>query len=92
MTHNMIPPAAQRPRGNTIVIVEDDADIGFFLQQMIEEETPYQTIVLTNGLQAPARMLRQNESEEQARSKPKEEVIGVYLIVAESDTIQREGR
>jgi two-component system response regulator (stage 0 sporulation protein F) len=52
MEEKVIPPAALRPRGNTILIVEDDIDIGFFLQQLIEEETPYQTAVLTNGIQA----------------------------------------
>jgi two-component system response regulator (stage 0 sporulation protein F) len=52
MPEKVIPPAALRPRGNTILIVEDDMDIGFFLQQLIEEETPYQTVVLANGLQA----------------------------------------
>ncbi len=52
MPEKVIPPAALRPRGNTILIVEDDMDIGFFLQQLIEEETPYKTVVMANGLQA----------------------------------------
>ncbi len=52
MPGEVIPPAAQRPRSNTILIVEDDADIGNFLQQLIEEETPYQTVVLSDGWQA----------------------------------------
>lgn len=52
MPETVIPPAAQRPLGNTILIVEDDMDIGFFLQQLIEEETPYHTVVMANGLQA----------------------------------------
>jgi two-component system response regulator (stage 0 sporulation protein F) len=41
--------AAQRPRSATILIVEDDMDIGVFLQQAIDEETPYQTTVVSDG-------------------------------------------
>ena len=52
MPWEVIPPAAQSPRSATILIVEDDADIGRFLQQLIEEETPYNTSVIANGLQA----------------------------------------
>jgi len=52
MTREVIPPAAQIPCSATILIVEDDADIGKFLQRLIEEETPYNTAVITNGLQA----------------------------------------
>ncbi len=50
MPQKIIPPAAQSPRNNmTILIVEDDADIAQFLQQLIEEETPYHTVVIDNG-------------------------------------------
>jgi DNA-binding NtrC family response regulator len=49
MPREVIPPAAQSPRNTTILIVEDDADIAQFLQQLIEEETPYHTIVIDNG-------------------------------------------
>jgi two-component system, response regulator, stage 0 sporulation protein F len=52
MPGKVIPPSAQSPRSATILIVEDDADIVGFLQQLIEEETPYQTAVISNGLQA----------------------------------------
>lgn len=52
MPGEVIPPAAQIPRSSTILIVEDDADIGKFLQRLIEEETPYSTAVITNGLHA----------------------------------------
>ncbi|GAC1378516.1 MAG: hypothetical protein NVS4B7_01220 [Ktedonobacteraceae bacterium] len=52
MPGEVIPPAALSPRSATILIVEDDADIGEFLQQLIEEETPYNTTVISNGLQA----------------------------------------
>ena len=49
MPQEFIPPAAQSPRNTTILIVEDDADIAQFLQQLIEEETPYHTNVIDNG-------------------------------------------
>lgn len=49
MPQEVIPPAAQSPRNTTILIVEDDADIAQFLQQLIEEETPYHTVVIDNG-------------------------------------------
>jgi two-component system, response regulator, stage 0 sporulation protein F len=49
MPREVIPPAAQDPRNTTILIVEDDADIAQFLQQLIEEETPYHTVVINNG-------------------------------------------
>jgi two-component system response regulator (stage 0 sporulation protein F) len=49
MPQEFIPPAAQSPRNTTILIVEDDADIAQFLQQLIEEETPYNTNVIDNG-------------------------------------------
>ena len=52
MSGEVIPPAAQIPCSATILIVEDDPDIGKFLQRLIEEETPYNTAVITNGLQA----------------------------------------
>ena len=35
-----------------IMIVEDDADIGLFLQQLIEEETPYHSVVVDRGQKA----------------------------------------
>ncbi len=49
MPREVIPPAARRPRTMTILIVEDDANIAQFLQQLIEEETPYNTKVIDNG-------------------------------------------
>ncbi|HYU76800.1 MAG TPA: response regulator [Ktedonobacteraceae bacterium] len=49
MPQEFIPPAALCPRTTTILIVEDDANIAQFLQQLIEEETPYQTTVIDNG-------------------------------------------
>lgn len=52
MPGEVFPPAAKGPRNMTILIVEDDADIGQFLQQLIEEETPYTTTLIDNGLTA----------------------------------------
>ncbi len=52
MPREVIPPAAPSLRNTTILIVEDDADIGHFLQQLIEEETPYNTVVIDDGLTA----------------------------------------
>lgn len=52
MPREVIPPAALCPQNTTILIVEDDADIGQFLQQLIEEETPYSTILISNGREA----------------------------------------
>lgn len=50
MPQSVIPPAAGRLRhSSTILIVEDDAAIGAFLQQLIEEETPYNSTVVSNG-------------------------------------------
>lgn len=52
MPGEVFPPAAHGPPSSTILIVEDDADIGQFLQQLIEEDTPYHTVVIDNGLKA----------------------------------------
>ena len=61
MPREVIPPAAQSPGNTTILIVEDDAEVGYFLQQLIEEETPYHTRVINNG---------QTALEEAARIQP----------------------
>jgi CheY-like chemotaxis protein len=52
MPGEVFPPSSQRPRGATILIVEDDVDIGQFLQELIEEETPYSTVVIHDSLRA----------------------------------------
>lgn len=52
MPREVIPPAAQSLRSATILIVEDDESIGQFLQQLIEEDTPYSSVVIDNGLTA----------------------------------------
>ena len=50
MSQSVIPPAASRTRqSSTILIVEDDAAIGEFLQQLIESETPYTSAVVSDG-------------------------------------------
>jgi two-component system response regulator (stage 0 sporulation protein F) len=55
MPPSVIPPAAGRlGQSSTILIVEDDAAIGDFLQQLIEEETPYTSIVVPDGQHALA--------------------------------------
>src|SRR5437660_12124572 len=61
MLESVIPPAAGRPLlNNAILIVEDDAAIGDFLQQLIEDETPYTSTIVSDGPQAleKARQLR----------------------------------
>ena len=36
----------------TILIVEDDAEMGAFLIQALKDETPYQALLVTDGFQA----------------------------------------
>jgi len=95
MPGEVIPPAALSPRSSTILIVEDDADIGKFLQQLIEEETPYNSTVISNGVQAlekapqihPCLMLLDyrlpgiNGVELYDRLQQKEEINGVPAIM-----------
>ncbi len=53
MQRGIIPPAAAKTlRSPNILIVEDDPDIGEFLKQIIEEDTPYHTAVVYDGKQA----------------------------------------
>lgn len=53
MQRGIIPPAATKTlRSPNILIVEDDPDIGEFLKQIIEEDTPYHTVIVYNGKQA----------------------------------------
>src|SRR5256885_13959134 len=52
MPEEIIPPAAQTPRSATIMVVEDNTDIGDYLRQIIAQETPYQTIVVPDGIHA----------------------------------------
>src|SRR5215469_4576384 len=52
MSLEVIPPAAHSTQNTTILIVEDDADVGQFLQQLIEEDTPYHTVVIEDGQEA----------------------------------------
>ena len=52
MSQQVIPPAAQTLRSSSILIVEDDENVGEFLQQTIDEYTPYQTTVVQDGFDA----------------------------------------
>src|SRR5579875_3022885 len=49
MSREVFPPAAQCPLNTTILIVEDDEAVGHFLQQLIEEDTPYDTVLIEDG-------------------------------------------
>jgi CheY-like chemotaxis protein len=52
MSRQVIPPAAQTLCNSTILIVEDDENIGEFLRRAIDQETPYQTTVVHDGPRA----------------------------------------
>ena len=44
--------AHTRPTTKTILIVEDDDNIGTFLVEALSQETPYRAMLVTNGFQA----------------------------------------
>jgi CheY-like chemotaxis protein len=52
MHQQVVPPAAHTLRSSSILIVEDDENVGEFLQQIIDEYTPYQTTVANDGFDA----------------------------------------
>jgi len=52
MFQQVVPPAAQTLRSSSILIVEDDENVREFLQQTIDEYTPYQTTVVQDGFDA----------------------------------------
>jgi two-component system, response regulator, stage 0 sporulation protein F len=52
MSRQVIPPAAQTLRSASILVVEDDESVGEFLQQAIDEYTPYHTTVVHDGTRA----------------------------------------
>lgn len=52
MSQLVIPPAAQTFICSSILVVEDDENVGEFLQQAIDEYTPYQSIVMHDGSSA----------------------------------------
>ena len=52
MPEEIIPPGARTPRSATILIAEDDAETGDFLRHLIDQETPYHTIVVADGPRA----------------------------------------
>ena len=45
------PPVRESDAVKTIIVVEDDEDIGSFLVQAISQETNYQAMLLTDGFQ-----------------------------------------
>ena len=45
-------PEEPQQSAKTILVVEDDADIGFFLVEAIKQETPYQALLATTSFQA----------------------------------------
>jgi CheY-like chemotaxis protein len=52
MPKQVVPPAALTLPSSSILIVEDDENVGEFLQQAIDEWTPYQTTVVNGGFNA----------------------------------------
>jgi two-component system, response regulator, stage 0 sporulation protein F len=52
MPKQVVPPAAQTFCSSSILIVEDDENVREFLQQAIDEWTPYQTTVVNDGFNA----------------------------------------
>lgn len=52
MPQQFVPPAALTFPSSSILIVEDDENVGEFLQQAIDEHTPYQTTVVNDGFNA----------------------------------------
>ena len=52
MSRQVIPPAAQTLPSASILIVEDDENVGEFLQQAIDEYTPYHTTIVHDGVGA----------------------------------------
>jgi CheY-like chemotaxis protein len=52
MSWQVIPPAAQTLCSASILVVEDDENVGEFLQQAIDEYTPYHTTVVHDGTRA----------------------------------------
>ena len=52
MSQQVIPPAAQTLCSSSILIVEDGDNVGEFLQQAIDEYTPYLTTVIHDGFDA----------------------------------------
>ena len=52
MSLQLIPPATQMSRSASILVVEDDENVGEFLQQAIDEYTPYHTTVIHDGTRA----------------------------------------
>jgi two-component system, response regulator, stage 0 sporulation protein F len=52
MPKQVVPPAALTLPSSSILIVEDNENVGEFLQRAIDEWTPYQTTVVNDGFNA----------------------------------------
>ncbi len=52
MTQHDAPSKQDRSPVKTIFVVEDDADIGEFVVQVLQQETPYLAVLATDGFQA----------------------------------------
>jgi CheY-like chemotaxis protein len=44
--------AEDQPHEQTVLVVEDDEDVGAFIVQTLSEVTPYHTLLATDGFQA----------------------------------------
>jgi CheY-like chemotaxis protein len=52
MSENDESSGANKQKLKTILVIEDDADLGEFFVQALKDETPYQTMLVTDGFQA----------------------------------------
>jgi CheY-like chemotaxis protein len=52
MSDTQEPSKEEQPKVKTIFIVEDDTDIGAFLVEALQQETPYQALLARDGFQA----------------------------------------
>jgi CheY-like chemotaxis protein len=95
-------PVQERAPAKTILIVEDDADVGEFFVQAVQQETPYQSLLAADGFQA-LKMLRSLKPDllvldyllpgmngleiyDQLRAMPGFETIPVLFISANAPT------
>ena len=46
------PPTHHNEKEKSILVVEDDADIGLLLYELLSQETPYKAIWVSDGMQA----------------------------------------
>lgn len=52
MSENDEPTEEDRQKLKTILVVEDDSDLGDFFVQALKDETPHQVMLVTDGFQA----------------------------------------